>query len=80
MRVQRYGDMTEDGKSVLRLTVQDDGDVVVAVEGPDPVTGKPAYAVVEFCETGQGGGRSPETHAALRALAEAMRRDAEGGR
>lgn len=78
MRVQRNDDMHPPGDAVLRLTVQQDGDVIVALEAPDPTTGKAAYATAEFCTPGTGGGRSPRTHAALRALALAMQQDAAG--
>lgn len=78
MRIQRSDDMHPPGVAMLRLTLQPDGDVIVAVEGIDPTTDKPAYATAEFCTPGRGGGRSPRTHAALRALAAAMQEDAAG--
>lgn len=58
MKAQRTGDMHP--TALLRITVQDDGDVVVAVDGVDPCTGNPAYATVEFCSPGQGGGKKPK--------------------
>ena len=71
-RTSRQGDMN---CGVLRLTQQEDGDVIVAIEGNDPLTGKPAYATVEFCSPGRGGGRSHRTHAALQALITSMQQD-----
>ena len=78
MRIQRNDDMHPPGVAMLRLTLQPDGDVIVAVDGIDPITDKPTYATAEFCTPGRGGGRSPRTHAALLALAAAMQEDAAG--
>ena len=58
----------------LTLLLQDDGDVVVFLRGRDSV-GDPAQAEVEFCDPGAGGGRSPSTLKALRALAVAIQED-----
>lgn len=68
--VIRKEDMSPDGQ--LRLTLQDDGDVLVTTMSSqgDSVT-------VEFCSTGSGGGASPRTQKALRALFEAMVLDNE---
>ena len=52
----RYGDMTERGKSELRLSPQEDGDIVVSVLGRDFVSGKEVRASVEFCDVSFGGG------------------------
>ena len=73
MRVAiRNEDMSQHG--YLKILVQSDGDVIVAVypqeDGMVGVGGS-----VEFCIPGTGGGRSTHTHAALRALADAMERD-----
>ncbi|RLJ20018.1 hypothetical protein DJ031_06830 [bacterium endosymbiont of Escarpia laminata] len=72
---QRNGDMTPPGESILRLTIQDDGDVIIAIDSTNPLTEKPTYATIEFCEPGQGGGKSSATWTALHNLAAAMERD-----
>lgn len=56
----------------LRLRTDADGDVHVICDGVDQMTGKPASVAVEFCRPGFGGGRSPKTLDALRALMFAM--------
>ena len=64
--VERHGDM---GRGVkLRLRTDGDGDVHVVVDGVDTMTGKQAVVAVEFCCPGLGGGKSPQTLCALRAL------------
>ena len=70
--VMRYEDMSPDGW--LKIHQQPDGDLVVAFSGRD-MTDELFIGQVEFCECGQGGGRSPETRKALIALAEAMDKD-----
>jgi hypothetical protein len=71
--VERHEDMSPDG--FLRLIVQDDGDIIVAVV-PDPgERDRGRMPGVEFCVPGSGGGRSTHTLRALRALVEAMERD-----
>jgi hypothetical protein len=72
LRVQLSDDMHPPGEAILRLTVQGDGDVIVAIDGKDSCTGKYAGVSVEFCQPGRGGGRKPKTHAALLLLAQAM--------
>ena len=68
--VERHGDR---GRGVkLRLRTDVDGDVHVICDGVDRMTGKPAVVTVEFCRPGLGGGRSPQTLDALRALMFAM--------
>jgi hypothetical protein len=68
--VERHGDM---GRGVkLRLLTDSDGDVIVICDGVDQMTGKPSSVAVEFCRPGLGGGRSPQTLDALRALMFAM--------
>ena len=70
--VKRNEDMSRVG--YLKVLVQGDGDIIVAVyPQEDEMVG--IGGSVEFCIPGTGGGRSPRTHAALRALAEAMERD-----
>lgn len=69
--VRRKEDMSPDG--MLWLIRQEDGDIIVTIL-PDSETDKP-MASVEFCSCGAGGGRSPKTLAALRALMIAMEED-----
>jgi HAMP domain-containing protein len=68
--IERNEAMSPTGR--LALLLQPDGDVVVAVR-PDPE--ELHQTSVEFCQPSSGGGRSPATIRALRALAEAMRED-----
>ncbi len=68
--VERNEDMSPIGRLVLLLQV--DGDVVVAVRA-DPR--EFSQTSVEFCQPFTGGGRSPNTLKALKALAVAMERD-----
>jgi len=75
--VDRPEDMSPTG--VLTLIQQRDGDVIIVVrQTVDECTGRPLpeprEAQVEFC-TYPGGGRSPRTLQALRALAIAMAQD-----
>jgi hypothetical protein len=65
--VERPEDMSIVGK--LRLLIQSDGDVIVAIRHKDLMID------IEFCAPVSGGGRSPETWKALHALAVAMRAD-----
>jgi hypothetical protein len=58
------------GQGQLRVLFDSDNDVIVAV-WPN---GQPS-AAVEFCNGGGGGGKSPNTRAALIALMCAMERD-----
>jgi hypothetical protein len=68
--VIRKEDMSPDGH--LRLTLQDDGDVLVtAMDHHGNAT------TVEFCSTGSGGGGSPRTLQAVRNLFIAMAQDNE---
>ena len=63
----------KEGMSVsgrLRLLRQEDGDMCVAI-----IDDEGNEASVEFCTPGFGGGKSPKTLAALRALALAMMED-----
>ncbi len=69
---ERREDMSPEGR--LRLLIQEDGDIIVQICGVDPY-GEPQYAKVEFCAPGSGGGRSPATMNALRALILAMEND-----
>ncbi len=66
--LERLEDMSVNGR--LRLWLQDDGDVIVAIMQDN---GK--MTDVEFCTPGAGGGGSPRTWAALRQLAVAMKED-----
>ena len=77
--VERPDDMSQKGK--LRLFVEDDGDIIVAVheevqdEQGQPMVG--AGADVQICAPFTGGGHSPETWEALHRLAIAMHHDNE---
>ncbi len=62
--------MSATGK--LRLLIQEDGDVIVAVTDEEG-----RMIDIEFCAPGSGGGRSPKTWRALHALAQAMREDSD---
>lgn len=68
--IVRKEDMSVSGR--LRLLRQEDGDMCVAV-----IDDEGNEASVEFCTPGFGGGKSPKTLAALRALALAMMEDNE---
>lgn len=60
-----------DGGGRLRVTVDDDGDVHLAI---NPA---PGQSGIEFC-TGIGGGRSPQVLRALRALVTAIETENQG--
>ncbi|TXT24394.1 MAG: hypothetical protein FD131_4991 [Rhodocyclaceae bacterium] len=66
--IVRKEDMSVSGR--LRLLRQEDGDMCVSVIEDDG-----NQASVEFCAPVSGGGKSPKTLAALRALALAMMED-----
>ena len=68
-RLQRPSDM--DPSVVLRLTRQEDGDIIVSI---GPAGHRLHEAEVEFC-TVVGGTASPHTMRALRALLNAMEAD-----
>ncbi len=68
----RNEDMSPDG--ILRLYQQMDGDIVIACHGHTQF-GEPCEAHVEFCAMGFGGGRSPNTRAALIELMKAIEKD-----
>lgn len=68
--IVRKEDMSVSGR--LRLLRQEDGDMCVAV-----IDDEGNQAAVEFCAPVSGGGKSPKTLAALRALALAMMEDNE---
>lgn len=68
--IVRKEDMSVSGR--LRLLRQEDGDMCVAV-----IDDEGNQAAVEFCMPVSGGGKSPKTLAALRALALAMMEDNE---
>ena len=67
--VERRDDM---GSGKLRLVIDGDGDVCVALVLPGH-----GFLDVEFCVPGTGGGKSPRTHRALRELFKAMVADEE---
>ena len=70
--VKRNEDMSQRGH--LKLMIQDDGDIIVAVYPEENGFVEPGGSV-EFCIPGTGGGRSTHTHKALLALYEAMEMD-----
>jgi hypothetical protein len=71
--IERNEDMSPRGR--LRLLLQPDGDIVVAVV-PDPDERRQPFGpTVEFCSPAGGGGRSRHTLRALRELAAAMELD-----
>lgn len=74
---RRHGDMTPPGDSVLSAVIQDDGDVCLSLA--ENKRGEVHIADIEFCTIGTGGGKSPKTVAALRALVHAMAEDAAQG-
>lgn len=69
---RRHEDMSPDGR--LHILVQRDGDVIIGIE-PSKEGLQHYVKSVEFCSIGSGGGRSPHTIKALRALAEAVAKD-----
>ena len=70
--VTRREDMSPRG--YLKVLQQDDGDIIVAVYPEENGLIQPGGSV-EFCAPGAGGGRSPNTLAALRALMVAIEKD-----
>jgi hypothetical protein len=70
--VERNEDMSRHGR--LRLIQEDDGDIIVSIV-PDPTEGLSGMFSAQFCTIGSGGGKSPKTLAALRALMQAMEDD-----
>jgi len=71
--VTRLEDMSAVGR--LRLLLDGDGDVIIAIY---PQTDDELIGIgesVEFCTIGTGGGGSPRTYKALRNLMEAMAQD-----
>ncbi len=71
--VTRLEDMSAVGR--LRVMLDDDGDVLVIVS-PQSDDGLIDFgADIEFCTIGSGGGGSPKTYKALRALMVAMAED-----
>lgn len=65
------------GKKSLRVEIQGDRDIILYIdEDGVPIEDKEGnVAKVEFCHTGNGGGRSPHTRRALFALFEALKKD-----
>jgi len=70
---ERIEDMSQRG--FLRLIMEDDGDIVIAVGQCDRDGFIDPVASVEFCTCGSGGGGSPETREALIQLMGAIARD-----
>ncbi len=66
--VTRLEDMSVRGR--LTLSWQDDGDICITV-----IEDSGRSAGIEFCNTGGGGGQSPNTLRALRELYKAMQKD-----
>lgn len=73
-RVERNEDMSPNGR--LTVIQQDDGDVIVGIVPNSMEDARRHYVQsVEFCSVGSGGGRSPRTLEALRALMDAIEAD-----
>lgn len=84
-RNARTGDMHP--TRVLQINIQpESGDIVITIEQEgfpvgyhqqkgDVPWGDRHVASVEFCTVGSGGGRSPKTYRALKALIEAIKED-----
>lgn len=68
----RYSDMNPDDR--LRIMQQEDGDMIVSIVTLPKEPYINSTMAVEFC-TRAGGGRSPKTLLALKALMEAMKED-----
>lgn len=71
--VSRREDMSPRGQ--LRVLVDEEGDIHVAVYSDDGTGFIDNSASIEFCSCGIGGGKSPNTMRALRELAKAMELD-----
>lgn len=76
--VDRKEDMSPDG--YLRLTMEEDGDVIISVASGGPNGELENFADVQFCTSFGGGGASPKTHKALRELMKAMAEDNRDGK
>jgi hypothetical protein len=77
-RASRIGDMHP--RKTFTIHENQDGDIVVSIGiGKLPIGGLfgEENAVVEFCSLTAGGGRSSNTHKALLALMDAMKKDNE---
>jgi len=72
-QVRRTGD--HDPDAYIRLTREDDGDIIAEILAKD-WHGDSEHSIVQFC-THQGGGRSPHTLKALAALMVAIEKDNE---
>lgn len=70
---KRQEDMSPDG--MLDVLVEKDGDVIVTIWPEGWTKGNMDYCSVQFCTCSAGGGRSPNTLAALRLLARAINAD-----
>ena len=76
--VDRKEDMSPDG--YLRLTMEQDGDIILTVASGGRNGGINRFADVQFCTAfGGGGGASPRIHRALRELMVAMAEDNRDG-
>ena len=73
--VERFDDMSARGR--LTLIQQDDGDIVVGLipSSREEFEQKGMMQSAEFCTIGAGGGQSPRTLQALRALMDAIDQD-----
>jgi hypothetical protein len=76
--VDRKEDMSPDG--YLRLTMEQDGDIIITVASGGANGGLEQFADIQFCTTFGGGGASPKTHKALRELMQAMAEDNRDGK
>jgi len=68
--VSRKEDMSQRGQ--LKVLIDAEGDIHVAVYSDDGDGTIDSTASVEFCSCGMGGGKSPNTMKALRELVKAM--------
>lgn len=71
--VERFEDMSPRGK--LSIMVQDDGDIIVGIIPTSLEASRQFVQTAEFCTIGAGGGQSPNTREALRALIHAIKKD-----
>lgn len=71
--VSRKEDMSPSGQ--LKILIDVEGDIHIAVFSDDGDGVIENFASVEFCSCGIGGGKSPHTRKALRDLAKAMELD-----
>lgn len=72
---KRKEDMSPEGE--LAVILQPDGDVCISVYGTGMISDTFNNSNIEFCSCGMGGGKSPKTLKALKALALAIKEDNE---